>query len=90
MTMAHQDKNCICNKCYNNWCALRNKEIEEEHSNTIIALRAMADCLEKSGPHSCSPGILAAELPSMPLFSGSGIHQIMETIKVTISYPWGG
>jgi hypothetical protein len=57
---------------------------EEMRKRTIKALREMADLLEKSS--SCFPGIYYADLPEDPLLKKTFI----DSIEVTISYPWPG
>ena len=56
---------------------------EAMRKKTIASLRAVADLLENTS--GCNPGIYHCELPEEPLLKNT-----IDTIKVTLSYPWGG
>lgn len=57
---------------------------EEMRKRCIKSLREMADLLEKTT--SCFPGIYYCDLPEDPLLKKTFI----DSIEVTISYPWPG
>lgn len=61
------------------------RDIGEEamRKKTIASLRAVADLLESTS--GCWPGIYSCELPEEPL-----LKDTIDTIRVTLSYPWGG
>jgi hypothetical protein len=59
------------------------KDEEAMRKKTIASLRAMADLLETTS--GVWPGIYHCELPEEPLLKNT-----IDTIKVTLSYPWGG
>lgn len=60
---------------------------EAMRKKTIAALRAVADLLESTS--GCDPGIYSCELPEEPI-AKSLPKNIVDEIKVTLSYPWGG